>query len=112
MSKQLNKITQGQVRDREVTWFSQAGGLTYNPHLLNTPKVMLIPGKSIKIHLYWAMKNCEGCPQTLRDFMVNIPNQYQARLLTIVSVSNTICSLLETIAVFQPLCITHQGRHH
>lgn len=33
-------------------------------------------GRSIKIHLYWAMKNCGGCPETLRKLILNIPNHY------------------------------------
>ena len=32
-----------------------------------------ILGKSVKVHLYWAMKNCQGSADTLRDLIENIP---------------------------------------
>ena len=36
--------------------------------------------KSIKLHLYWAMKNCQGNPQNLCDMVDNIVNHYIVRL--------------------------------
>lgn len=37
----------------------------------------LSPEKNIKIHLYWAMKNCEGDAAKLCALIENIPNHYQ-----------------------------------
>ena len=34
-------------------------------------------GKSVKTHLYWAMKNCDGCAETLRKLIEIIPDHYQ-----------------------------------
>lgn len=76
------KISQGRVRDRNITWF---------PELVD--KSMIIPvsvriicgvifplGKSIKTHLYWAMKNCGGNADSLRSLIDNIPSHYQVCL--------------------------------
>ena len=41
-------------------------------------------GKSIKVHLYWAMKNCSDCPDTLRSLITNISNHYQVLLQYII----------------------------
>ena len=34
-------------------------------------------GKSVKTHLYWAMKNCGTSPDTLRRLITNIPEHYK-----------------------------------
>ena len=34
-------------------------------------------GKSIKIHLYWAMKNCGASPDTVQQLIVNVPKHYE-----------------------------------
>ena len=34
-------------------------------------------GRSIKIHLYWAMRNCNTNPDTLRSLISHIPDHYQ-----------------------------------
>jgi len=34
-------------------------------------------GKSIKVHMYWAMKNCDGSPEKLRSLVMAIPRHYQ-----------------------------------
>ena len=34
-------------------------------------------GRSVKTHLYWAMKNCDGKPDVLRKLITNIPNHYK-----------------------------------
>jgi hypothetical protein len=59
--KQMLKITQGRVRDRGVTWF---------PELVDKRK-------SIKTHLYWAMKNCQRSADCLRRLVDNIPAHYE-----------------------------------
>lgn len=61
VAKQLKKITQGPKKETNVSWF---------PELADKRK-------SIKIHLYWSMLNCNGCPATLRKHIENIPNHYQ-----------------------------------
>ena len=35
-----------------------------------------IGGRSIKVHLYWAMKNCGGSAEVLKQLM-SIPGHYQ-----------------------------------
>ncbi|XP_064402159.1 uncharacterized protein LOC135347946 [Halichondria panicea] len=61
LSKCLQKVTQGRVRDKGLTWF---------PELVDKQK-------SIKVHLYWAMKNCDGDGQKLRSLIENIAMHYQ-----------------------------------
>ena len=34
-------------------------------------------GKSIKTHLYWAMRNCDGKADNLKRLIDNIPSHYQ-----------------------------------
>lgn len=38
-------------------------------------------GKSMKVHLYWAMKNCETSPSKLHELIMNIPNHYKVHLV-------------------------------
>jgi hypothetical protein len=61
VAKQMLKISQGRVRDKRVTWF---------PELVDKRK-------SIKTHLYWAMKNCECRADYLQSLVDNIPSHYQ-----------------------------------
>ncbi|XP_064401110.1 uncharacterized protein LOC135347149 [Halichondria panicea] len=61
VSKEIKKVTQGLVRDRGKVWF---------PELSDKRR-------SIKIHLYWAMKNCGGSAEKLKEIIMNIPNHYQ-----------------------------------
>lgn len=61
VTKQLKKITQGLVRDRGIKWFTELGDKR----------------KSVKTHLYWAMKNCDGCAEMLRKLIEIIPDHYQ-----------------------------------
>ena len=37
-------------------------------------------GRSVKIHLYWAMKNCSDSPSKLQELIMNIPCHYQVHL--------------------------------
>lgn len=52
-------------------------------------------GKSIKTHLYWAMRNCEGNADNLKSLIDNIPSHYQ------VCIKSWMCSLC-TIHVTYP----------
>ena len=82
VAKQMLKISQGRVRDRGVTWF---------PELVDKSKYIfvscthlhgvLLLGKSVKTHLYWAMKNCESSAGCLRDLINNIPSHYSVSTL-------------------------------
>ncbi len=38
-------------------------------------------GRSIKIHLYWAMKNCGEDPNILQQMALNIPNHYKVNVI-------------------------------
>ena len=55
--------------------------------VLNAPNL----AKSIKLHLYWAMKNCGGDGNVLKDMVDNIVNHY------IVSVCSFITDYLSSI---------------
>ena len=39
--------------------------------------LVLTPGKSIKLHLYWAMRNCGGSPDALKSLIENVPEHYK-----------------------------------
>ena len=43
---------------------------------------MLCVGKSIKTHLYWAMKNYQGSAEDLRSLIDSIPAHYKVKMLT------------------------------
>ena len=82
MSKELKKVTEGLVRDRGKKWFPKLTDkrkvacrsyLYMYTHLFD---VHLL-GYSMKIHLYWAMKNCESNPSKLEQLIMNIPNHYK-----------------------------------
>ena len=77
MAKSLKNITEGRVRDKGRGWF---------PELVDKSMIFaswlfwyncVLSGRSIKIHLYWAMKNCEKEPKKLRQLIDNIPRHYQ-----------------------------------
>ena len=36
-------------------------------------------GKSIKVHLYWAMKNCGGSPEQRCSLIKNVPQHYMVQ---------------------------------
>ena len=67
------------MRDRGVTWFPELVDKRELHHLTCFVMYSLcdVLGKSIKVHLYWAMKNSGGCPDTLRKLITNIPDHYQ-----------------------------------
>ena len=86
MAREMKKITEGRVRDRGKTWFPQLVDKRkdvftslcvkyedFNSMFINT-------GKSIKVHLYWAMKNCGDSPSKLQKLILNIPCHYQVHL--------------------------------
>lgn len=60
VGKQMKKISEGCKRDINKTCF---------PELSDKRK-------SIKLHLYWAMKNCGYNPETLKDMIENILCHY------------------------------------
>ena len=60
----MKKISEGQVKDRGVTWFPELVDKLKDCFTLNIGTctdwyVFGVPllGKSVKTHLYWAMKN-------------------------------------------------------
>ena len=78
MAKQIVKISQGRVKDRGTLWF---------PELVDKSKTQVtcmrvcryftiivhFLGRSIKTHLYWAMKNCGRSGVRLRSIVDNFP---------------------------------------
>ena len=69
--KEMKKISKGRVRDRDKTWFSQLADerelIRYGVLLLEL--FIIHVAKSIKLHLYWSMKNCGRNPALLRDLI-------------------------------------------
>lgn len=45
-------------------------GVDWHPELTDK-------GAGVKTHTYWAMKNCEGCPQRFKGYLDNIVPHYQ-----------------------------------
>ena len=92
MAREMKKITEGRVRDRGKMWFPQLVDKRKNVLQLYifVCKVCVVTkrlqfmfintGKSIKVHLYWAMKNCGDSPSKLQELIQNIPCHYQVHL--------------------------------
>lgn len=86
VGKSLKKICKGTKKKQGVTWF---------PELVDKRKYAVYSGrqylfygaqyleKSIKLHLYWAMKNCGGDAEVLRELVENIPSHYQVSTKTL-----------------------------
>ena len=79
MTKGLKKITEGTKKDREIKWFSELSdkrmSVSFKECMYSCGVHQL--GKSIKVHLYWAMKNCEASPDKLQELIMNVPNHYK-----------------------------------
>ena len=72
VSMELSKITKGQVRHWGKMWFPQLADKRMTLILCSVIIYMeAIIRKSIKVHLYWAMKNCSECPKTLRNYITS-----------------------------------------
>lgn len=88
VSKEMKKISEGRVKDRGVTWFPELVDKRKDCFTLNIGTcadwyVFGVPllGKSVKTHLYWAMKNCGTSPDTLRRLILNIPEHYKVCII-------------------------------
>ena len=89
MAKEMKKITQGRVADRGKKWFPQVTDKRKRTVLCSYSNIMCCHatsgvhqiGKSIKVHLYWAMKNCGDSPSKLQELILNIPCHYQVHVL-------------------------------
>ena len=84
MAREMKKITEGPKKERGKKWF---------PQLVDKRKDVLYyyyydiciyaysnAGRSVKIHLYWAIKNCGDSPSKLQELILNIPCHYQVHL--------------------------------
>ena len=70
VAKELAKITKGRVRDRDVTWFTELVDKRVCSILCTCSYIVCSHRKD-----YWAMKNCDGCPDTLCELpIVHISN--------------------------------------
>ena len=92
MAREMKKITEDRVRDRGKIWFQQL--VDKHKDVLQlyifVYKVCVVTkrlqfmfgstGKNIKVHLYWAMKNCSDSLSKLQELILNIPCQYQVHL--------------------------------
>ncbi|XP_074611041.1 uncharacterized protein LOC141865606 [Acropora palmata] len=61
VKKAFKKVASGLVRDAEKSWFAEL-----------SDKV-----KCTKMHIYYAMKNCNGDADVLRNYIANIVDHYQ-----------------------------------
>lgn len=86
VSKEMQKISEGRVKDRGVTWFPELVDKRKDCFTLNigtcTDRYVPLLGKSVKTHLYWAMKNCGTSPDTLRTLILNIPEHYKVCIIS------------------------------
>ena len=91
MKKALKKVASGLVRDAEKSWFAELSdkgkmdeiyhrncALLLNLALQRDFKEHLISVKCTKTHIYYAMKNCNGDADVLRNYIINIVDHYQA----------------------------------
>ena len=88
VAREMKKITEGPVKERGKKWFPQLVDkrkdvfaiwhLNIHVHVMTFIKINT--GKSVKTHLYWAMKNCDDSPSKLQELILNIPCHYQVHL--------------------------------
>ena len=81
VAKELEKITKGPVKTRGVTWFPELADKSEIICLLlqHYNMYMCVSEHSIKIHLYWCMKNCKMSLEKLRGMIINISKHYQVQ---------------------------------
>lgn len=65
VKKSMLKISKGRVKSMGSTWFPDLVDKRMFSRIVGM-KLLAVQylGKSIKVHLYWAMKNCGGDPGT------------------------------------------------
>ena len=68
-------------------------------------------GKSIKVHLYWAMKNCGDSPSKLQELILNIPCHYQVHVLMSFILHSVINILYMYIFYVRVHTCKHVGQH-
>ena len=71
MARGMNKITEGRVKDKGKTWFPQLVDKRKSVLFDILYVFTLIIGRSVKIHLYWAMKNCSDSPNKLKELIIS-----------------------------------------
>ena len=81
VAKELKKICQGANKWEGVNWWRELADkrTSYKQKYTCTCMCMQnhLIGKSTKVHLYWAMKNCDGSPEDLRHKIMNTSKHYQ-----------------------------------
>lgn len=87
VAKELKKIAQGANKWEGVNWFRELSdkrkcmnlhvcGVYGHVHVY-TCECEPCAGRSTKVHLYWAMKNCNGSPENLRQKILNTSSHYE-----------------------------------
>ena len=91
VAKEIKSISEGRKRDKGISWFPELSDKSMcekKTTLISCSIVFILfyffffSGRSIKIHLYWAMQNCEDNPETLRSMIRNIPSHYAVCYMT------------------------------
>ena len=80
VGKLLKKISVGLVKAKGKTWFPELNDkrkFTVQDLCGDVTLGVLQLGRSIKIHLYWAMTNCGGSAEVLKQLIMSIPGHYQ-----------------------------------
>ena len=75
----MKKISQGANKWEGINWWRELSDKSEYSTYINrtTYKNGSVTGKSTKVHLYWAMRNCNGSPEDLRCKIINISKHYQ-----------------------------------
>ena len=87
VAKELQKISQGANKWEGVNWFQQLSDKR-QPTCLQLKYMQkcvcglilctcIHVGKSTKVHMYWAMKNCDSSSEDLRQKIMNTSKHYQ-----------------------------------
>lgn len=88
----MKAIAEGAAKHARTKWFPELSDKCKKWFVFyQTPLI----GKSTKTHLYYCMKNSDGCPDTLQSSIDNIVQHYQEEspLRKLIVIYNT-CALL------------------
>ena len=78
VAKEIKKIAHGAKKLEGVSWWPELSDKCKVCKLYNKVEYMYFhAGKSTKVHMYWAMKNCTGSAEDLRQKIMNTSKHYQ-----------------------------------
>ena len=80
MVKEMRKICAGTVKKRDKTWFSKLSDkcvCVWSYAWKYKFMAFCHSARSIKVHLHWCMRNCDGDPDRLRATIMNMSKHFQ-----------------------------------